>query len=145
MLPEVSKCSVFTATKELERGCSQDTCDDPPTPHISLHASDSPSAPLSAHHRSSLSCTSPGSLPPLADGRPYSIRIVYKRRDGSAQVWLTDAPDGQDDRWELLFEKDVPKGLFEEGKEVWAGWTASTGGLVEAHEVIGCEIWELEE
>lgn len=63
---------------------------------------------------------------------------------GSVEVWLTDSPNGATHEWEFLFQQTLPVGLYEEGKQIWAGFTASTGGLAERHEVLGCEIWKLD-
>ncbi|WWC60252.1 uncharacterized protein I303_102818 [Kwoniella dejecticola CBS 10117] len=57
---------------EIDTYRTQDHADDPPTPHISLHS------PLKAHHKHSLGCTKPGSIPFLSDGRVYELEVIYR-------------------------------------------------------------------
>lgn len=88
-------------------------------PHISLHS------PPRSHHRYALATTLPGSLPDVADGSMYTLRIERPAEERKAMVFLR--PQGQP--WMKLFEVELP--LQARGR-IRLGLTAATGGLSQA-------------
>ncbi|KAL7413312.1 hypothetical protein BDY24DRAFT_362378 [Mrakia frigida] len=130
---------------EVDTYRTEDRTADPPTPHISLHS------PLHPHHSNSLACTpSPASLPPLTDGRWYSLRVQFLARTRRVGVWLADDEQSESEegetKWEWLFGANVPEEkLSGEGKEAWLGVSAACGGLTERHEIGSWKVWEIEE
>lgn len=120
---------------ELDTYRSQDRCNDPPTPHISIHSRGHEGN--DAHHRSSLWCTSPGALPDLADGRTYRLRLVFSGGYRSLQIWFTDSAAGEDFEELTGGPVQLPDYLSE---QKFIGWTASTGGLHQAHRILSFEV-----
>lgn len=109
---------------EIDTYRSSDRCDDPPTPHISIQRDGD------AHHRSSSWCSD--QLPKLDDGKSYWCRVEV---DGGKRMRVFFS-DKQEDWVELTSEGVVVTG----GNCL--GWTASTGGLHQKHEVLSFEVWE---
>ena len=122
---------------EIDTYRSEDRCNDPPTPHISVHSRGLEGN--DAHHRSSLWCTRPGALPDFGDGRTYRLRLEFTQEARQLRIWFTDS---EDDFEELTTEAvHLPDCL---GSQRYMGWTASTGGLHQAHSIIGFELYEAE-
>ena len=100
---------------------TQDFADDPPTPHISVHS------PPDAHHRHSIVCTPPNSLPYLSDGNVYTLELLY---DGSTRrlIGYLSSESGQRAGGNeiSLFDTSVPVGT---GEDWYVGITGSCGGL----------------
>ena len=122
---------------EVDTYRSQDRCNDPPTPHISIHTRGLEGN--EAHHRSSLWCTKPGTLPDLADGREYRIKLEFTQDVRNLRIWFTDTREGED--YEELTDEPVqlPECL---GEQRYIGWTASTGGLHQAHRITSFAVYE---
>eukprot|EP01112_Ceratiomyxa_fruticulosa_P018873 TRINITY_DN6100_c0_g1_i1.p1 TRINITY_DN6100_c0_g1~~TRINITY_DN6100_c0_g1_i1.p1 ORF type:complete len:779 (-),score=156.88 TRINITY_DN6100_c0_g1_i1:97-2433(-) len=113
---------------------TKDRCRDPSPQHISIQVSN----PLSANHQHSKGCTAyplpiPGKFS-MNDGKPHKTVIRYNRKGQSQMtIWL----DGY-----LVLKCDVPD-LFPPLKldpskngEVYIGFTASTGGLSQNHDIL---------
>lgn len=110
------------------RSCSSDRCADPSGNHISVHAR-KPPFPNSAHHDYSLGHTS--SIPSLATGQWIHIKVQLDR-DG-VQVGLRD-------KNQYIQVLDVCLNTLDylnypQSKQAWIGFTASTGGLAQIHDV----------
>ncbi|KAK8861540.1 hypothetical protein IAR55_002362 [Kwoniella newhampshirensis] len=115
---------------EIDTYRSQDKASDPPTPHISVHS------PPDAHHRHSIACTSPNSIPFLSDGRVYDLEVLYYASSRRLRGFL-GLPAGQGEL--ELFDVNVSEG---EGKDWFVGVTGSCGGLWQKQEILE---WLLEE
>ncbi|WRT65646.1 uncharacterized protein IL334_002591 [Kwoniella shivajii] len=74
---------------EIDTYRTQDYADDPPTPHISIHS------PPKAHHRYSIGCTKPGSIPHLSDGRVYAFEVIYQSSSKEIKGYLKTS-DGEE-------------------------------------------------
>ena len=125
---------------EIDTYESSDRCDDPPTPHISVHTAGTDA--VTAHHRHSLWCTKPGTLPDLDDGGEYSIRLEVSQSQKYLRIFFND--NLENDFVELTTEPiDIGSTLGFGDKCL--GWTAATGGLHQEHTVTSFVIWEAEE
>ena len=115
---------------------SYDFAADPITPHISVHS------PPHAHHRNSIVCTKPSTLPPLNDGKVYTLELVYQARDRSLTGWIRVESEEM-----VLWRTTIPCGDKVESNRSWhVGVTGSTGGLWQkASETIRlyCTPWSL--
>lgn len=120
---------------EIDTYRSQDRCDDPPTPHIAVLTRGADGN--SAHHRHSIWCTQPGSLPDLDDGATYHLRVEIA--DADLRIFFTDA--GLSD-WVELTDQAIRLPSTLQTSPRYAGWTAATGGLHQAHAV---KTWQLSE
>lgn len=102
---------------------TQDYADDPPTPHISVHS------PPEAHHRNSIGCTAPGTLPKLSNGKEHRLQILYRGEDRRVRGYLTILSEGtvKDETDIEVFDVVVPLG--DEQKPWFIGVTGSCGGL----------------
>lgn len=123
---------------ELDTYRSSDRCDDPPTPHISVHTAGQ--GAVSAHHRYSLWGTKPGTLPDLDDGRAYSIRLEVSISRKQLRIFFNDNQDN--DFIELTSEPITIPSVFANNAAKYIGWTAATGGLHQEHLVTDFEVWE---
>ena len=84
-------------------------------------------SPPNAHHRHSIACTPPDSIPFLSDGREYTLELMYNGTTRLVLGFLTLPPDGGEQGTEVdLWEVVVPPG---EGKAWYVGITGSCGGL----------------
>lgn len=108
---------------EIDTYRSADRCDDPPTPHISVQRDGD------AHHRSSSWCSN--LLPKLDDGKAYWCRAEIDC-DKRMRIFFSDE---QEDWVELT------SGVVVVATGDCIGWTASTGGLHQKHEVLSFEVW----
>ncbi|PHZ10232.1 concanavalin A-like lectin/glucanase [Rhizopus microsporus ATCC 52813] len=113
---------------EFDTYQSSDRCADPSGNHISVHAR-KPPFPNSAHHDYSLGHTS--SILPLATGQWIHIKVQLDR-DG-VQVGLRD-------KNQYIQVLDVCLNTLDylnypHSKQAWIGFTASTGGLAQIHDV----------
>lgn len=124
---------------ELDTYRSQDRCDDPPVPHVSIHSRGT--AGNEAHHRSSLWCTRPGALPELADGSTYTLKLEFSDGARKLRIWFTDSKDGEG--FEELTDGAVSLPDCLSGRR-YVGWTASTGGLHQSHTILGFKIFRAE-
>ncbi|KAG0944069.1 hypothetical protein G6F32_007463 [Rhizopus arrhizus] len=118
---------------EFDTYQSSDRCADPSANHISVHARQPP-YPNSAHHDHSLGCTS--SIPPLATGQWIKVKIQIDL-DG-VRVGLCEKQQYiqvLDVQLDVLKYLDYPK-----SNQAWIGFTASTGGLTQIHEVQWIEL-----
>lgn len=118
---------------EIDTYRSQDRCDDPPTPHLSIHSRGK--QPNEARHRSSLWCSS--DIPDVADGRLYSVRLEVADLK-EMRVYLSDS---KEDDFLQLGRVDIPDFKGEDGS-LCLSFTASTGGLAQEHVVERFEVWE---
>lgn len=125
---------------EIDTYRTQDFCDDPPTPHISVHTVGA--SPNSAHHKHSLWCSPPGSMPPFNDGQVYSIKLEISAIR-SVSVWLTDSISSSREDWVCLTQDPIALPGLENFQYI--GWTAATGGLHQSHELISFGIYEADE
>lgn len=99
--------------------CSYDHAEDPAVPHVSLHS------PPRAHHRSSITCTKPGAVPVVNDGRAYTLQAVY---DFSSRT-VTSHLDISGEAVKLgLWTAVVPPPSGSSGVPWFVGVTAATGG-----------------
>lgn len=122
---------------ELDTYRSVDRCDDPPTPHVSVHTAGS--GAVSAHHQNSLWCSKPGTLPALDDGRPYTVRIEVSLPRQELRIFLNDRTER-----DFVEVTNGPLRLLTvpEGGYKCFGWTAATGGLHQSHVISEFELWE---
>jgi peptide-N4-(N-acetyl-beta-glucosaminyl)asparagine amidase len=111
---------------------SQDSCADPPTPHISLHS------PPNPHHRFSLACTQQDSIPDITDASWRTLKIQYDSSDSSVVAWLSDDEDSTvtsrttpNAAFVLLWQAKLPTSS---GRTLSyrLGITAATGGFAQA-------------
>ncbi|WWC68682.1 uncharacterized protein I206_102616 [Kwoniella pini CBS 10737] len=121
---------------EIDTYRTQDHADDPPTPHISLHS------PLKAHHQYSLSCTKPGSIPFLSDGKAYNLEIFYQSLEAGGKErrvrGYLHTPD--EDILEVL-DVRLPERADPDGNAEWfVGISGSCGGLWQKQEILAFEL-----
>lgn len=112
---------------------SLDRCADPSANHISVHARQPP-YPNSAHHDYSLGYTS--SISPLTTGQWIKVKIQIDSE--GVRVGLCDKQQYiqvLDVQLDVLKYLDYPK-----SNQAWIGFTASTGGLTQIHEVQWIEL-----
>lgn len=122
---------------EVDTYRSVDRCDDPPTPHISVHTAASQA--VSAHHRFSLWCSKSGSIPNVDNGQQYTLRIELSHISNELRIFFNDSTEG--DFVELTDQPVIISSMPEQGYKVF-GWTAATGGLHQSHFVEKFELWE---
>ncbi|KAL0252440.1 hypothetical protein I308_101832 [Cryptococcus tetragattii IND107] len=120
---------------EVDTYRTQDYADDPPTPHISVHS------PPDAHHRNSIGCTAPGTLPHLSNGKEHRLQILYRGEDRRVRGYLTIPPEanvkeGTDIE---VFDIDIPSA--NEQNPWFIGVTGSCGGLWQKQEIVN---WSLQ-
>lgn len=80
-------------------------------------------------------------------------RVAFLPRVGRVVVDLSDMGDertGKGENYErVLNVGDVGfeggQGVLGGAESAWVGFTAATGGLSQCHEVVGWELWEVEE
>ncbi|OWT36349.1 peptide-N4-(N-acetyl-beta-glucosaminyl)asparagine amidase [Cryptococcus neoformans Bt1] len=120
---------------EVDTYRTQDYADDPPTPHISVHS------PPEAHHRNSIGCTAPGTLPKLSNGKEHRLQILYRGEDRRVRGYLTILSGGtvKDETDIEVFDVVVPLG--DEQKPWFIGVTGSCGGLWQKQEIMD---WSLQ-
>ncbi|WVW80091.1 hypothetical protein I302_102064 [Kwoniella bestiolae CBS 10118] len=130
---------------EVDTYRTQDHASDPPTPHISLHS------PPKAHHRYSLECTKPGSIPFLSDGREYELEVIFRSSSSSTPDskvtrrvrGYLHTPDGevlQVIDVDLLAQSQEARG--DGGEEGWyLGISGACGGLWQRQEIL---VWKIE-
>lgn len=123
---------------EIDTYRSVDRCEDPPTPHISVHTA-GPQL-VSAHHKHSIWCSKPSTLPELDDGRPYMLRLEVSHTLGELRLFFNDSSEGE--FVELTDEPVSISDIFHGGSPACLGWTAATGGLHQAHVIESFELWE---
>jgi peptide-N4-(N-acetyl-beta-glucosaminyl)asparagine amidase len=116
---------------------SVDRCNDPPTPHISLHQ------PPNSHHNYSKACTAPHTIPDIADGQVYGLKIQHEvHATSNKQVittWLRESSSRQGTTGEsqesaplFLWQVTQPWSPSDAGEHRVFAFTASTGGLTQA-------------
>ena len=106
---------------EVDTFCSYDFAADPAVPHISVHS------PPDAHHKVSVACTKAGSIPPMNDGREYTLDLLFDGRD--RKLWGSLIVPAES-RTLTLWETTIPSPKASEaGKAWWIGMTGSCGGL----------------
>ncbi|CAO3687753.1 unnamed protein product [Rhizopus stolonifer] len=111
---------------EFDTYQSSDRCADPSANHISVHTRQPP-YPNSAHHDYSLGHTS--SIPPLASGKWIQVKIQMDQE--GVQVGLL-----QKQKYvQVLDVKLDVMSYLNHSNEAWIGFTASTGGLAQMHEI----------
>lgn len=102
-----------------------DRCNDPPTPHISLHS------PPKSHHRYCIAVTPPFSLPDLSDGETRTLRIAINTESETVQAELIIP--GEMEEVLPLWEAKLPgSGKMAGSSKRLLGLTASTGGIAQA-------------
>ncbi|WWD05783.1 hypothetical protein V865_003866 [Kwoniella europaea PYCC6329] len=118
---------------EIDTYRTQDHANDPPTPHISIHS------PPKAHHRYSLGCTKPGSIPFLSDGRTYELEIIYSshERKRRGRGYLHN-PDG--DVLEVVNVNLPERSQGSEEDKWYLGISGACGGLWQKQEILDWEI-----
>lgn len=102
-------------------------------PHISVHS------PPNAHHRYSITCTRPGTLPTLNDGQVLTLKLLFDARTRRLWGWLVLEDDTELCLWQTTIPNrdvniDGPDGDTAantgEDERVWhVGITGATGGL----------------
>lgn len=122
---------------ELDTYRSVDRCDDPPTPHISIHTGRS--REVSAHHKASLWCSKQGAIPNIDDGRQYRLRAELSQNRKELRIFLDDSADGH---FVELTDQPVKLSSLPDTGYRFVGWTAATGGLHQSHIVSKFEIRE---
>lgn len=122
---------------EIDTYRSVDRCDDPPTPHISIHAAGGQA--VSAHHRFSLWCSKPGAIPNVDDGRQYTLRLELSCSRKALRIFFNDSTAG--DFVELTDQPVIIASMPETGYEFF-GWTAATGGLHQSHVISDFNLWQ---
>jgi len=90
----------------------------------------------SSHHRASLGNTI--KIPRLSNGKPYFVRLII--RDSKISILLTEAEDLE---YEMVLEVKVNIKDICEDNLVWAGFTASSGGIEGKFEVWDWNIWQI--
>ncbi|KAJ3123361.1 peptide-N4-(N-acetyl-beta- glucosaminyl)asparagine amidase [Nowakowskiella sp. JEL0407] len=124
---------------------SEDTCNDPDGNHISVHTRGS--EPNSAHQNFSKGCTN--KIPHLASGAPYFCRIEYSHSDEVLKILLTDEVMSKDGSFEgenfstVLEVKGLNIAEKVSGASAWIGFTGSTGGLNESHDVFSWKVFKI--
>jgi peptide-N4-(N-acetyl-beta-glucosaminyl)asparagine amidase len=109
---------------------SSDRCADPSGNHISIQARKPPSA-NSAHHDYSLGHTS--RIPSLQNGQWMKAKIRLLE-SGTIEIGLAEANDKCYIQV-LKVENQSFKTYLNNSPKAWIGFTASTGGLSENHDV----------
>ncbi|KAI7889474.1 uncharacterized protein EV154DRAFT_514343 [Mucor mucedo] len=115
---------------EFDTYQSLDRCDDPSSNHISIQAR-LPPLENSAHHRYSLGHTS--RIPLLANGKWMKSKIRLLS-NGSIEIGLGESND-QNYIQVLKIQNQNFKKYLNGSKKAWIGFTASTGGISENHDV----------
>ncbi|KAI8992201.1 hypothetical protein BDB01DRAFT_419794 [Pilobolus umbonatus] len=104
---------------------SEDTCNDPSDNHISVQGRLSPLG-NSSHHYDSLGCTS--DIPTLQSGE--WIRVNIRLLPDTIEIGL-----GEDDYISVLKIDHIPVLNYLGKERAWIGFTASTGGLSQNHDI----------
>ncbi|KAK4684910.1 peptide-N4-(N-acetyl-beta-glucosaminyl)asparagine amidase, partial [Tremellales sp. Uapishka_1] len=121
---------------EVDTYRSQDTADDPPVPHISVHC------PPNAHHHYSIACTPKDSIPYLSDGKVYTLELLYDGSKRGLFVSLKDEGEGEEMR---LFQVVVPpRQRRREEAEWYIGITGSCGGLWQVQDILEWTVEDIE-
>lgn len=107
-----------------------DRCADPSSNHISVHAR-LPPLGNSAHHNFSLGHTS--RIPLLANGKWMKSKIRLWS-SGNIEIGLGESKD-QNYIQVLKIQNQNFKKYLNDSKRAWIGFTASTGGISENHDV----------
>ncbi|WVF67140.1 hypothetical protein IAT40_001885 [Kwoniella sp. CBS 6097] len=119
---------------EIDTYRTQDYADDPPTPHISLQS------PPKSHHRHSLSCTKPGSIPHLSDGRVYELELFYEgsvEQRKRVRAYLDVPNEGSIE----VVDVTLPPTVTGSGDVEWfVGVSGACGGLWQKQEVLDLRI-----
>lgn len=113
---------------------SQDSCADPPTPHISLHC------PPNPHHRYAVACTAVDCIPDVSDSSWRTITIQYEANTRTITTWLTIDDDITKSSKNhimdkvLLWQATLPSSVqpASNGIAYRLGLTAATGGFAQA-------------
>ncbi|KAI7848221.1 hypothetical protein BDC45DRAFT_561817 [Circinella umbellata] len=126
---------------EFDTYKSTDRCDDPSGNHISLHTALPPQA-NTAHQRHSLGYTS--KIPPMNSGKWIYARIsiFFQEDEKMIDVSLKEQErqneeDGNEEEYTsvlMINSMDLNKYLDGNSK-AWIGFTASTGGLAQNHDI----------
>ena len=109
---------------------SSDRCDDPSSNHISIHAV-KPPLPNSAHQRNSLGYTS--RIPAMNSGAWLQARIRFFIGRGMIEVALKETA-AEESYVPVLTKDNLDLATFL-GDQAWIGFTASTGGLAQNHDI----------
>ncbi|KAI7875016.1 concanavalin A-like lectin/glucanase [Lichtheimia hyalospora FSU 10163] len=115
---------------EFDTYQSSDRCDDPSSNHISIHAV-KPPLPNSAHQRNSLGYTS--RIPAMNSGAWLHARIRLFIGRGMIEVALKETA-AEESYVPVLTKDNLDLATFL-GDQAWIGFTASTGGLAQNHDI----------
>lgn len=116
---------------------SSDRCADPSANHISIHGRLPPET-NSAHHKYSHGHTS--QLPPMNCGDWIYVRIQLFIKQNAIVVFFSDEEDTQSNTvtnmLPVLTVSNINiKSYLDDESSAWIGFTASTGGLAQSHQV----------
>ncbi|KAJ2958582.1 hypothetical protein NQZ79_g5848 [Umbelopsis isabellina] len=117
--------------------CSSDRCADPSANHISIHGRLPPET-NSAHHKYSHGHTS--QLPPMNSGDWMYVQIQLFIKQNVILVFFSDEGDTQSDTatnmLPVLTVSNINiRSYLDYDSSAWIGFTASTGGLSQSHQV----------
>jgi peptide-N4-(N-acetyl-beta-glucosaminyl)asparagine amidase len=116
---------------EFDTFCTYDRCNDPDGNHVSVQTRYTEAN--SAHHDYSLKCAKNLEQDfgiKLNDGKIHKTKIVYNSATKTLHVSL-------DELWIIQdLHIDISKVFGGEDETCWIGFTASTGGLHEAHDIL---------
>jgi len=122
---------------EFDTYCTYDRCNDPDGNHVSVHTRYTDAN--SSHHDYSLKCTQNLDRDlaiSINDNKIHKVKIVYDTPSKRLHVSL-------DEMWILQnVEIDLSKVFGSDEEGCWIGFTASTGGLSEAHDILSFSIVE---
>jgi peptide-N4-(N-acetyl-beta-glucosaminyl)asparagine amidase len=124
---------------EFDTYASVDHCNDPDGNHISVHTRYTDGN--SAHHNYSIACTrdlssSYGIV--LNDNKIHKVNIVYDTSNKKMHLSI-------DGLWILRdVDVDLSKVFGGDNETCWLGFTASTGGLCEAHDILSLNLLQQE-
>ncbi|KAI7863946.1 concanavalin A-like lectin/glucanase domain-containing protein, partial [Spinellus fusiger] len=122
---------------EFDTYKSSDRCDDPSDNHISIQARLPPHF-NSSHHDYSLGHTS--QIPSMKSGEWIDAKVTILTKEQHIQVCLREKTPSnnamEDDYVPVLLEKVLVKDYLHYCSDVIIGFTASTGGLAQNHDII---------
>ncbi|KAG2178839.1 hypothetical protein INT43_001685 [Umbelopsis isabellina] len=122
---------------EFDTYDSSDRCADPSANHISIHGRLPPET-NSAHHKYSHGHTS--QLPPMNSGDWMYVRIQLFIKQNAIVVYFSDEGDTQSNTvtnmLPVLTVSNINiRSYLNDDSSAWIGFTASTGGLAQSHQV----------
>lgn len=110
---------------------SEDRCNDPSGNHISIQSRPMPFM-NSAHHDYSLGHTS--NIPLLQSGQWFKSKIRLFD-SGDIEIGLGEPSDKEYIKVLEIHNQNFKKYISNDFKQAWVGFTASTGGLSQNHDV----------